>query len=56
VINKGFINLVELEKIFHMFSNSIDCDILVYNGMIFERVSNFIQRINEYGVENKHDL
>ena len=37
MINGGFITLGELEKIFHMFSNSIDWEILGQGGMRFEK-------------------
>ena len=37
MIKGGFITLGELEKIFHMFSNSIDWEILGQSGMRFEK-------------------
>jgi hypothetical protein len=37
VIKRGFITLGELEKIFHMFSNNIDWEILGQCGMRFEK-------------------
>jgi len=37
VIKKGFITLDELEKIFHMFSNSIDCENIGQCGIRFEK-------------------
>ena len=40
----------KLEKIFYLFSNSVDCKSL------WKRVSNLIQIINDYGVKKKHDL
>jgi hypothetical protein len=45
------ITLGKLEKILHIFSNNIDYKILVQC-----EVSNLIQIINYYGVENKYDL
>jgi hypothetical protein len=41
---------------FHLFSNSIDQEIIGQGGMKFEKLSNIIQTINDYYVENKHDL
>jgi hypothetical protein len=36
-----------------MFSNIIDCEILIQSGMKFEKKnSNLIQKINVYSVEN----
>jgi hypothetical protein len=37
VIKKGFITLGELGKIFHLFSNSIDWEILGQGGIRFEK-------------------
>jgi hypothetical protein len=56
VINRKFNTLDELEKIFHMLSNKIDCKIISQYKMRFEKKSYFIQMINNYSVENKHDL
>jgi hypothetical protein len=39
-----------------MFLNSIDCKSLLKIKWNLKRISNFIQIINDYGVENKHDL
>ena len=39
-----------------MFSNSIDCEILIHGGMRLKRVSNSIQIINDYNIKNKYDL
>jgi hypothetical protein len=50
------ITLDELEKIFHMFSNSIDCKSLHKVEWDLKKVSNLIPKINDYGVENKHNL
>jgi hypothetical protein len=36
VIKRWFITLCELEKIFHIFSNSIGYKILVHGGMRFK--------------------
>jgi len=44
------ITLGKLKKILHIFSNNIDYKILVQC-----EVSNLIQIINYYNVENKHD-
>jgi hypothetical protein len=41
---------------FHLFSNSIDCKSLQKVKLDLKRVLNLIQRINDDGVENKHDL
>jgi hypothetical protein len=41
---------------FHLFSNSIDQEIVGQGGMRFEKVLNLIQTINYYYVENKYDL
>jgi len=43
------------KKVFNMFSNSIDCEIFVQEEIRFERASNIIKRINDYGIKNKHD-
>jgi hypothetical protein len=43
------ITLGKLEKILHIFSNNIDYKILVQC-----EVSNLIQIINDYNIENKH--
>jgi len=40
----------------HLLSISIDYKILAQGGIRFETDLNFIQRINDYNVENKHDL
>jgi hypothetical protein len=56
MIKRGFITLDELGKIFYLFSNSINWEILGQRGMRFQKVSNFIQMINDYYLENKHDL
>jgi hypothetical protein len=37
VIKRWFITLGKWKKIFHMFSNSIDCKILMQGGMITEK-------------------
>jgi hypothetical protein len=37
VIKRGFITLGELEKMFHLFSNSIDWEILSQDEMRFEK-------------------
>ena len=37
MIKKGFITLGELEKMFYMFSNGIDWEILNQDGMRFEK-------------------
>jgi len=37
VMKKGFTTLNKLKKIFHMFSCTIDCEILVQGGMIFKK-------------------
>jgi hypothetical protein len=37
VFNRGFISLSELGKIFHLFSNNIDCKILMQGEMRFEK-------------------
>jgi hypothetical protein len=37
VIKRGFITPGELEKIFHLFSNNIDYQILAQGGMRFEK-------------------
>jgi hypothetical protein len=37
VIKRGFFTLIELEKIFYLFSISIDCEILSWSGMTFEK-------------------
>jgi len=41
--------LDELEKIFYMFSNNIDCKSLC-------KVKWDFKKINDYGIENKHGL
>jgi hypothetical protein len=56
VIKRGFITLSELEKIFYLFSNSIDCKSLDNIEWDLKIVSNVFQIINDYAVENKHDL
>ena len=56
MINIEFIILYELEKIFHIFSNGIDCEIVIQGEMIFENSLILIQIINDYGIENKHNL
>ena len=56
MIKKLFITLDELKRMFHLFSNSIDQEIIGQGGMKFEKLSNIIQTINDYYVENKHDL
>jgi len=40
----------------HLLSISIDYKILAQGGNRFETDLNFIQRINDYSVENKRDL
>jgi hypothetical protein len=45
-----------IRKMFHLFSNSINCEILGKDGMRFEKSFNFIQTNNDYSMENKHDL
>jgi hypothetical protein len=37
MIKRGFITLGELEKIFHIFLNNIDCEIYVQCAMLFEK-------------------
>jgi hypothetical protein len=37
VMKKGFTTLNKLEKIFHMFSCSIDCEILAQGRMKFKK-------------------
>ena len=37
MIKRGFITLGELEKIFHLFSNSIEWEIISQGGMRFEK-------------------
>jgi hypothetical protein len=44
IINRGFIILGELGKMFHMFSNSIDYEIIGQGGMSFEK--SFLLRTN----------
>jgi hypothetical protein len=39
-----------------LLSNSIDCKSLHKVKWDFKRVSNLIQIINDYSVENEHDL
>jgi hypothetical protein len=57
MITRGFITLGELEKMFHLFLNSIiDFKIVIQGGMRFEKVSNLIQIIDDYYGKNKHDL
>ena len=56
MINIEFIILYELEKIFHIFSNDIDCEIVIQGEMIFENSLILIEIINNYGIENKHNL
>jgi hypothetical protein len=41
---------------FYLFSNGIDCKFLSKVEWDLKRVSNLIQTINDYGVENTHDL
>jgi hypothetical protein len=53
---RGFITVSELEKIFYIFLNSIDCKILAQDKMKLEKGSNLIWRINDYDIENKHDF
>jgi hypothetical protein len=48
--------LGELEKMFNLFSNSINCKSLYKMEWDLKKISNFIQIINDYGVENKYDL
>jgi len=56
VINREFIILYELEKIFHIFSNGIDCEINIQGEMIFENSLILIQIINDHGIKNKYNL
>jgi hypothetical protein len=49
-------HLGELGKTFHMFLNSIDCKFWCTVEWDLLRVSNLIQRINDYNVKKKHDL
>ena len=57
VIKKEFITLGELKKMFHMFSNSIDWEIIGKDEIRFKkRIKYLIQLINGYYVENKYDL
>jgi hypothetical protein len=37
VIKRRFIILGELDKIYHMFSNSIDCELISQGGIRFEK-------------------
>jgi hypothetical protein len=41
---------------FHLFLNSIDCKSLYNVEWDLKGVSKLIQRINDYNIENKHDL
>jgi hypothetical protein len=45
-----------IKKMFHLFSNSIDCKSLHNMKWDLKGVSKLIQIINDYNVENKHDL
>jgi hypothetical protein len=56
VINREFIILYELEKIFYIFSNGIDCEIVIQGEMIFENSLILIQIINDYSIKNKYNL
>jgi hypothetical protein len=56
MIKRWFITLGNYKIIFHMFSNSIDCEILTHDRMRLKRVSNSIQIINDYNIKNKYDL
>jgi hypothetical protein len=56
VIKRELITLGELGKMFHMFWNNTDCKSLRKVEWDLKIVSNLIQRINDYGVENKYDL
>jgi hypothetical protein len=56
VIKRRFETLGDLEKLFHMFLNNIDYEILVQSKMRFEKVSNFIQIIKVYGIEKTYNL
>jgi hypothetical protein len=40
----------------HVFSNSIDCKSLHKVEWDLKRISNSIQRINDYDVKNKNNL
>jgi hypothetical protein len=53
VIKRRFKTLGDLEKLFQMFLNNIDYEILVQSKMRSEKVSNLIQRIKAY-VLRKH--
>ena len=56
MIKRRFETLGDLEKLFHMFLNNIDYEILVQSKMRFEKVSNFIQIIKVYGIEKTYNL
>jgi hypothetical protein len=50
------ITLDKLEKIFYIFSNNIDYNIIAQDRKRFEKISNLIKKINGYGIKNKYDL
>jgi hypothetical protein len=57
LINQESIHILgELKKMFHPFSNSINCKSLHKMEWNLKRISNLIQKIKDYGVKNKHDL
>jgi len=55
-MKRGFITLDELQKMFHIFSNNINYKSLRKMEWDLKRVLNLIQKINDYGVKNKHNL
>jgi hypothetical protein len=55
VIKRGFITLVELEKMFSLFLNSIDWEILDKDGMRFEKGFKYYSNDYDYYIEIKHD-
>jgi hypothetical protein len=52
VIKRGFITFSELEKIFYLFLNNIDCKTLNQCGMRFEKSFNFYSKNHDYSVKN----
>jgi hypothetical protein len=55
VIKRRFETLGDLEKLFHMFLNNIDYEILVQSKMRSKKVSNLIQIIKVYGIEKTYN-
>jgi hypothetical protein len=53
---RGFITVGKLRKMFHLFSNGIDYKSLHKVEWDLKTISNLIQKINDYGVDNKNDL